>query len=172
MDHTGLRRRRGNTIIHTPKRKTIWILGTYNVRDHIESVLNIMIPHIDALYVLDTGSIDTTVLSIQDYMRDYDIPIKIDIVRLPSSSSSIELYRNCSYKNAVDFCRTLDWDIAFTDTFIYNEVYHLEIVPITQLKIHRVCPTYIKLEQIEHMAGVLYNLNTRAYHMLQYAPLN
>jgi hypothetical protein len=170
MDHTGLCRRRGNTTIHTQKRKKLWIIGTYNVEKDINDVLYTMLPWADAIFVLDIGSTDDTVQYIHDYMRDYDIPIKRVIV--PACIDSIELYKKVCYKNAIAFCRTLNWDVAFTDTFIHNDVGRLEIVPITQLKMYRVCTTYIKIAESGQMSGILYNLNTDGYHMVQYESSN
>lgn len=88
----------------------ILMLMIKNESKIIERCLSSAIEHIDGVCILDTGSTDNTVEVCKNYLEKTKKPFAIAIDPFVNFGHS----RSISFKNAVAFCRSLNWNPATT----------------------------------------------------------
>jgi tetratricopeptide (TPR) repeat protein len=95
------------------KNKVILLLMVKNESSIIERCLKNAIPHVDAVFILDTGSTDNTIEVANEVLKSSNIVFKI----LTEQWINFGYNRTLSFLRCRDFCKELEWDMNNTYAF-------------------------------------------------------
>jgi tetratricopeptide (TPR) repeat protein len=90
--------------------KIIGLLMIKNESKIIQRCLENIIDHVDAIYILDTGSTDNTIELATDFLNEKSKPFKIEIEPFRNFGYN----RTVSFRNAQKFCSEIGYDTSKT----------------------------------------------------------